>query len=187
MGGRASVLIELLRERKPVVGAEIGVQSGGTSFQLLRGLPTLERLYCVDAWEWYPDYEHDRCPTDKTGGQWPSQHLLDAARDAFLAGLHKGNFESRVVVLPMMSAVAAQLVPDGSLDFAFLDANHSRKYVGEDIRIWTEKLRAGALLAGHDYLNPHNPAWGVTEAVDEAFPGGVETGDDFTWWTFIGA
>jgi len=186
MAGRATVLLELLRPLKPRRGAEIGVQAGDTSFQLLRGLPTLETLYCVDAWRWYPDYEHDRCPTDKTGGRWPDQQLLDEARSLFFKRLFENKeFESRVVVLGLFSADAALLVRDRSLDFVFLDANHSYEYVRDDIRRWRPKLKAGGLLAGHDYGNPHNPRWGVTRAVDEAFPGGVKTGDDFTWWQFV--
>jgi len=182
MAGRATVLINLLKDRSPKVGAEIGVQAGGTSFQLLRGLPTLETLYCVDAWQWYPDYEHDRCPTDKTGGQWPNQELLDQARETFLKYLHAGHFESRVAILPLMSTLAATRIPNASLDFVFLDANHSYKYVKQDIELWMPKVKLGGLVAGHDYRNPHNPAWGVTQAVDEAFPAGVASGDDFTWW-----
>ncbi len=181
---RATVLIELLTPLRPSAGAEIGVQAGDTSFQLLRGLPDLQRLYCVDPWTYYPDYEHDRCPKDKTGGQWPSQPLLDAARDLFYRRLAEDGFADRVVVLPLMSRDAAPHVADGSLGFVFLDPNHSYEYVREDIQLWTPKVRQGGLIAGHDYRNPWNPRWGVTEAVDEAFPQGVKTGDDFTWWSW---
>ena len=184
MAGRATVLLGLLRDKKPVVGAEVGVQAGDTSIQLLKGLPSLKRLYCVDAWRWYPEYDHDRCPTDKTGGRWPDQELLDAARETFLRRMIAGGFQARVVMMPMFSVDAAEQVADASLDFVFLDANHSYEFVRQDIELWRPKVRRGGLLAGHDYRNLHNPRWGVTEAVGEAFPQGVSVGDDFTWWVW---
>ena len=177
------MLINLLRDKPHATGAEIGVQAGDTSFQLLRALPDLETLYCVDPWQWYPDYEHDRCASDKTGGRWPDQDLLNEAFKTFMERLHVGHFEPRVAVLPMFSVDAVCEVPDDSLDFVFHDANHSYAYTRHDIPAWLPKVRVGGLIAGHDYRNPHNPAWGVTAAVDEIF-GQVETGSDFTWWTW---
>jgi len=161
----------------------VGVQAGDTSFQLLAALPELHTLYCVDAWRCYPDYEHDHCPSDKTGGEWPSDRLLEEAAATFFRRLGEEGHGGRVIVLPMYSREAASLVADESLDFVFLDANHSYEYTREDIGLWMPKVRPGGLLAGHDYGNPHNSAWGITRAVDEAFPH-VETGTDFTWWVW---
>lgn len=76
---------------------------------------------------------------------------------------------SRSHVIHAPSVDAAMRFPDGSLDFVFIDANHSYAAVKEDIAVWLPKLRAGALLAGHDYGNP-DYAFGaeVKRAVDEA-------------------
>ena len=181
--GRAKVLINLLRDKPHERGAEIGVQQGDTSFQLLEALPDLQTLFCIDSWQWYAEYEHDRCAGDKTGGRWPDQDMLDAAFKTFMQRLHDKHLESRVVVLPMFEADAIGYVTDENLDFAFLDANHSYEYTRDAICRWKPKVRPGGLLAGHDYRNPHNPAWGVTRAVDEAFPY-VDCGSDFTWWAW---
>ena len=181
--GRAKVLINLLRDKPHERGAEIGVQEGDTSFQLLEALPELDTLYCIDAWQWYSDYEHDRCLTDKTGGRWPDQGALDDAFRTFWRRMQEKQLESRMVVLPMFEADAAGYIKDASLDWCFLDANHSYEYTRDAIRRWLPKVRPGGLLAGHDYRNPHNPAWGVTRAVDEIFPY-VESGSDFTWWVW---
>lgn len=56
-------------------------------------------------------------------------------------------------------------------DAVFLDAQHQYEPVKEEIA-WAKKLGI-KVIAGHDYGNP-SPVFGVTRAVDEAFPKGVE-------------
>lgn len=58
---------------------------------------------------------------------------------------------------------------DGSIDFAFIDANHTYEFVSKDIAAILPKMKKGGILAGHDYNLSHP---GVMQAVNEAF---VET------------
>ena len=43
------------------------------------------------------------------------------------------------------------MFPDGSVDFCFIDADHTPKGVRRDMTAWWPKVRAGGLLGGHDY------------------------------------
>jgi len=88
-------------------------------------------------------------------------------------------------VIRARSVDAAARVPDGSLDFVFIDADHSYEGCAADIRAWLPKVRAGGILCGHDYRNTHCPFPGVERAVEEAF-GQPETGDNFTWFVRVG-
>jgi SAM-dependent methyltransferase len=54
---------------------------------------------------------------------------------------------------------------DSSIDFLFIDGDHSYKAVKEDIRLWLPKVKTGGIISGHDYDNPD-----VKKAVDEVFP-----------------
>ena len=38
-----------------------------------------------------------------------------------------------------------------SLDFVYIDANHSFDYVMQDIIEWSRRVRKGGIVAGHDY------------------------------------
>ena len=58
----------------------------------------------------------------------------------------------------------------------FLDADHSYSAVKEEIQ-WAKSLCA-PLICGHDYGNER---FGVTQAVDEEFPDGVEY-SGMVWW-----
>ena len=45
---------------------------------------------------------------------------------------------------------AARLFPDASVDFCFVDANHTYESCLEDVRLWWQKIKPGGMLAGHD-------------------------------------
>ena len=67
------------------------------------------------------------------------------------------------------SVEAAKLYNDRSLDFIFIDANHSYEFVKADIGAWLPKLKKGGYIGGHDY------DWaGVKKAVDEFFCDGLQ-------------
>jgi hypothetical protein len=46
----------------------------------------------------------------------------------------------------------SELFEDNSLDFVYIDANHTYEGVKEDIKYWYPKVKPGGLLLGHDYL-----------------------------------
>jgi len=46
---------------------------------------------------------------------------------------------------------AASLYADQSLDFVFLDGDHSERAVATDLVSWFPKVKRGGVLAGHDY------------------------------------
>ena len=51
----------------------------------------------------------------------------------------------------MTSMEAVDQYKDESLDFVFIDGNHSYEFVFNDIKYWLPKVKIGAVLAGHDY------------------------------------
>ncbi len=50
------------------------------------------------------------------------------------------------------SVAAAKMVPDDSVDFVFIDGDHSHDAVTTDIYTWWPKLREGGFMGGHDYI-----------------------------------
>lgn len=81
-------------------------------------------------------------------------------------------------VLWMPSVEAASLVPDGWLDFVFIDAGHSYEAVKADIKAWESKVRAGGWFGGHDYHFSHP---GVVKAVDEVFRNRTRLHEHWIW------
>ena len=113
---------------------------------------------CVDTWE---------------GSDNESSHLVDedvmagTLYDAFINAMKP--VEEHYTPIRAASVEAANLYEDGSLDFVFIDADHSYESVKADIAAWAPKVRQGGLIAGHDF-NPANPTGGVERAVLEAYP-----------------
>ena len=59
---------------------------------------------------------------------------------------------------------------DDSLDFVFVDGDHSYEGCKADIEAWWPKLKKGGIMSGDDYGHTYNPAegkYGVVEAVEE--------------------
>lgn len=160
-------------------GVEVGVFRGVLSQYLLR--KGVARLFMVDTWapaEEQP--EHYRETKDYCAGLTASE----CASNEELARAVAARSGGKAVVLKLPSVVAAHQINDGSMDFVFLDADHSYEGVRDDIAAWLPKVRKGGWLGGHDYANdmPEYDFSGVKRAVDEAFPEGVELDDNFTWF-----
>lgn len=54
-------------------------------------------------------------------------------------------------VVRQLSVEASKLYEDDSLDFVFIDGDHKYDAVVADIEAWLPKIKAGGIIAGHDY------------------------------------
>jgi predicted O-methyltransferase YrrM len=130
----------LFKEMGLKIGVEIGVYKGKYSKWLLHGVPGL-KLYLVDPWKAYDEYveQHDE----------EGQKVLDECYAEAQVRLKDRNVE----FIRKTSMEAVKDFEDESLDFVFIDGNHSFEYVIEDIAQWSKKVRKGGIVSGHDYWN----------------------------------
>lgn len=162
----AAILVQMLRPlaRAGMQGAEIGVLKGVTSKALLEHLPDLF-LWMVDSWSACSPDSAYFASQDGVARFSQADHLanLEEAfnRTAFAA--------SRRACVRADSVAAAKGIPAGSLDFVFIDADHTYDAVQRDIETWWPKIRLEGILCGHDYGGRRNRhgLWGVNRAVDE--------------------
>lgn len=117
-------------------GVEIGVGSGG-NLQLYceAGLT----MYGVDPWEPTEDYFYR--PTPNGPGNidgWNKAKEISARY-------------TNCVLLRMTSLEAAKEFKDGSLDFVYIDGDHSFGHVAMDLMRWSARVKTGGIVAGHDY------------------------------------
>lgn len=170
---RADVLNDLIKRHRLVRGAEVGVDAGRLSAMLLAANPTLH-LVAVDHWPAdYPDG-----PWEKGKGKARGAAKQQWKRDKFHRVTHP--YRTRITLIDKPSVEAAEQVPNGALDFVFLDADHSYEGVMADIMSWTPKIRHDGYLLGHDYSEKHFP--GVVKAVNDSFGfGEIMLMPDYIW------
>ena len=168
---------ELLKNDDPLLGAEVGVKEGRFISHMLKSFPTL-MMYAVDPWiQNVIEPKNDIYNKDGTEHYqaWDFNDIYARYKDN-IAGM-----EDRVMELKMFSLLAAESVPDNSLDFVFIDAQHNYKSVREDIIAWAPKVKKGGLLSGHD----HNEKFpGVVQAVSELYPESM-VGRNAVWFTRV--
>lgn len=142
------------------VGAEIGVKEGKFSEQILRHWQGM-LLYSVDPWREFGASEY----ADVSN---VSQAQQDELYQQTIRRLMP--FQRRSVIWRLTSKEAADLVPDDSLDFCYIDADHSYRGVSDDIQLWHPKVKKGGLLGGHDFVSDGDywfGKFGVHRAVTE--------------------
>lgn len=177
---RASAVLERLVGIEKPRGAEIGVFQAEMSRRLLAYRPDLS-LIMVDSWATHSKDGNYAQSGDYHAGLTQEQQDFSYANAIGNVGFAK----ERTTILRESSVQAAQSVEDGSLDFVFIDAEHSYEGCLADINAWVPKLKPGGLLSGHDYSNADFPCFGVNRAVDEfAWLANlsIETGKNFTWF-----
>jgi hypothetical protein len=120
-----------------VVGLELGVARAETTYYLLENCPNIKMYFCVDPWLPYMDWN----------GMITNQLIADMKLAALTNLSH---FPDRVIVVQENSADAEKGVPDDTLDFIFIDGDHSFEAAYFDITTYWPKVKKGGLFAGHD-------------------------------------
>jgi len=108
---------------------------------------------CVDTWEGSPS--EDIHMNDK----YVKQNKL---YELFLENMKP--VENYYTAIKNNSKEASKLYKNKSLDFVFIDAEHTYDAVKNDISYWYPKVKTGGILAGHDFNYPE-----VNSAVNDFF------------------
>src|SRR3989338_7977478 len=128
-------LPEFFKEMGYRVGVEIGIQRGYYTKSLCEaGL----KVYGIDPWLRYDDNLLSL-----------KQYLHDKNYEESKATL--APYDCKLIRKTSMGAIKD--FENESLDFVYIDGNHSFKYLTEDIFEWSKKVRKGGVISGHDYIN----------------------------------
>ena len=174
---------------KPVIGVEVGTSAGVNASEILKEWKEIEKLYCIDSYPVYSDF----------GTQLAQTTLLFCA----IGNIIK---EPKAHLLLEPSTVGACRFEDKSLDFVYIDANHSYSYVKEDILAWLPKVKKGGIIGGHDldwkdteFGNKYAVLKAVREIFDDKFnhhpslftsnststQDGYYCGENSDWWVIL--
>jgi hypothetical protein len=151
---------------------EVGVAEGKFAKDFLAVWPG--KYVMVDRWCHIEGYDDVMNGPDE-------EHEIRYRQAMDVAAPHK----DRVAVLRMDSAEAAATFADGSLDFVYLDGDHSFQGVMRDLAAWVPKVRPGGVIAGHDYYDKQ--PFAVRSAVRTFFNGpcGITHEASPSWWVLV--
>lgn len=120
-----------------VRGVEVGVHSGLSSYLLISECENIESLIGVDHYQQYQDW---------------NGVVTQSTQDA-LFEIIKENAEfmgPRFSILRANSTDAAEQIADESLDFVYIDGDHSTEAVYQDLLNYIPKVKKGGIVSGHD-------------------------------------
>ncbi len=134
---------EIFAEAGFKVGAEVGVERGRYSQYLCKTIPGV-KMFCVDPWH-------------------PYAHQSEAREEGIYQQALQSLAGCNVEIIRKTSLEASKDILDGSLDFVYIDGLHEFDPVMMDIILWSQKVRRGGIVSGHDYAVQFG--FGVIQAV----------------------
>jgi len=148
----------LFSEFEFTCGCEVGVYLGENAQEILLNNPTI-KLYLVDA------YDRKQYSVN-TNYKYKAEEAKVKAKKRIKKIHWKYGVEYQFI--RKLSVEAVKEFRDESLDFVYIDANHSYEHVIEDLTIWSQKVRVGGIIGGHDYDRYKTTHFeGVIKAVNE--------------------
>lgn len=125
------------------VGLEVGVCFGGNMDSILSKTNIKKMIgvdpYVVEGWDLFVNV--DEC--------FGSFDDLYKAVYTYL----NGKYGKRMQLIRSTSENASKKIKNGSLDFVFIDGDHSD--FPNDISYWEKKVRSGGYIMGHDWNHPN--------------------------------
>lgn len=125
-----------------VVGVELGVWFGNNMCYLLDNCPNIYTLIGIDPYKPYQDWN-----------RYIGDDLINQAKSTAFNNLN--NFPKEKWSLHVAeSEIVSNYFGYKSLDFIFIDGDHSYEMCYKDLNLWYDKIRSGGLFSGHDFSLP---------------------------------
>jgi hypothetical protein len=149
---------ELFCELNLKIGAEIGVEQGAFSESLCQNNPHVKH-FAIDPWKAYHGYR-DHVNQEKLN------RFFEATKERLLS-------KYDCIIMREFSLDIVKTFKDESLDYIYIDANHTFQNFTNDLCEWSKKVRVGGIISGHDYhkegTQVNNHVFQVINAYTDAY------------------
>ncbi len=137
---RVDFWVEFVRRARVQRMVEIGVYQGDFAAVLLGRCQSIEKYYMIDPWRHLDNWNK------------PANEDNSVFEQFFEATKAKTDFATnRRVILRGKTTEVIDQIPDGELDFAYIDGDHTLKGIAIDLVRVFPKLRAGGYIGGDDF------------------------------------
>lgn len=170
-GKREKVIEKFIRKNKFKIGAELGVWKGRTFKHLINTFSDL-KIIGVDLYSPQLDSKGpEKWIPGENGHEWDHENYYTD----LIEFCKKNN--DRGIIIRDYTFNAAKMIENFSLDFVFIDADHSYESVKKDIEDWDPKVKPGGIVFGHDIDWPT-----VKRAVEEKYGKDYKIEEDNVWY-----
>lgn len=141
---------------RPVRGIEIGIKEGMNCIAFLECCDNVSFMIGIDPFAPYNDL----------GYHWTAEE-----QESILGHLRKNvtlrGLDDRFQHIRLPSNNAASQISDGSIDFVFIDGQHTCESIQQDLDMYWPKLVSDGIMAGHDwqYVGSHVQEWRLRNVV----------------------
>lgn len=121
---------------------EVGVWKGEYAEEILKRCPMIKKYYMIDPWATLPDWNK------------PFNVAPKAFEEVYDEAMERTEFASpkRIVLRGRTKEVIHQ-IPEQSLDFVYVDGDHTLRGITIDLIKLLPKVKPGGLIGGDDFKN----------------------------------
>lgn len=133
---------QILRAANVQTMVEVGVWKGEFAKQILEQCDFLRRYYMVDPWANLPDWNK------------PANVKPEVFEEIYNEAMRNTEFaSSRIEVLRGRTKEVIDRIEDESLDFAYIDGDHTLRGITIDLTKVFPKIKTDGLIGGDDFIN----------------------------------
>jgi len=159
---RTQLWTSFLSDTKVARVAEVGVWKGDFAAAMLAACPSIDLYVMIDPWRHLDEWNK------------PANVATDTFEAIRAEAMAKTEFAApRRHVLRGTTLEVVDSIDDGSLDFAYIDGDHTLRGIVTDLVAMRPKIRAGGFLAGDDFC-PNVWQHGAAYEPTLVFPVAVE-------------
>jgi hypothetical protein len=137
---RGDLWIHFLQLTKAKRMVEVGVYKGDFASKLLKECDSIEKYYMIDPWRHLDNWNKPANQNDDVFEQFLSE---TKSKTDFAAG--------KRIILRGKTTEIVEKIPDGELDFAYIDGDHTLKGIAIDLIRIFPKIRVGGWIGGDDF------------------------------------
>lgn len=121
--------------------AEIGVWEGKFSRKIVE-ICAPDELHLIDPWLYQPEFSNTGFGRRKNALLMEEKYrqVVEDFRDNPTVRIHRAT-----------SQEALSALPDGYLDWVYIDGNHNEPFIGQDIALCLRKVKPNGIIAGDDF------------------------------------
>jgi hypothetical protein len=121
--------------------AELGVYRGHFASEVLEGCDSIEKYYMIDPWRHLDKWNKPENKNDDMFEQFLSE---TRSKTEFAAG--------KRIILRGKTTEVIDRIPDGALDFVYIDGDHTLKGITIDLIRIFPKIKVGGWIGGDDFV-----------------------------------